>query len=239
MPVAACTTVAASAGNAFVATTCSGITPGAQAYAVAAGADGNIWFTEYVANRIGKFNVATRIATEYGPLRAPATAIAAGPDGNVWFVENGSDTVAPVLGRITPAGAITEFSAGFLAGESIGAITAGSDGSLWFVKNGTGGAAIGRMNPATGAFAWFSAGLTGRLPVLGAIAAGPDGNVWFTDYLDGMIGRIAADGTIADFAAPTANAAINAIAPGPTIGGVKTVWFTEPSARRIGRAALP
>ncbi|MGZ5154855.1 MAG: Vgb family protein, partial [Caldimonas sp.] len=237
--VTSCTAAPASAGNGFVATTCSGITPGSQAYAIAAGPDGNLWFTEYVANRIGKFDIRTRIATEYGPLAAPATAIAAGPDGNVWFVENGNAVSAAVIGRITPAGAITELDAGFAVGESIGAITAGADGSLWFVKNGSGGAAIGRLDPASGAIAFFRAGLSGRFPVLGAIAAGPDGNVWFTDYLDGSVGRIASDGTIVDYAIATPNLAINAIAAGPVVAGAKTLWFTEPSAKMIGRATLP
>jgi streptogramin lyase len=107
------------------------------------------------------------------------------------------------------------------------------------VKNGTGGAAIGKLDPVTGAITFYSAGLSGSDPVLGAITAGPDGNVWFTDYIDGMIGRVAPDGTIAEFASITPNSAINAITIGPTVAGAKTVWFTEPSASLIGRATLP
>ncbi len=236
---ASCTTSAANDGNAFTATTCTGITPGAQAYAIASGPGNKLWFTEYVANRIGRFDMRTRVATEYGPLTAPATAIVAGPDGNVWFVENSSSGAAPVVGRITPAGAITEITAGLDAGQSIGAFTAGPDGSLWFVKSGTGGAAIGKIDPATGGITFYSAGLFGSFPALGAITAGPDGNVWFTDYLGGTIGRIAPDGSIGQFASVTPSSALNAITLGPVVGGAKTVWFTEPSARLIGRAALP
>jgi len=236
---ASCAAAAASVGNGYVATTCTGITPGSQAYAIARGADGNLWFTEYVANRIGKFDIRTKVATEYGPLTAPATTIAAGPDGNVWFVESGSATTPPVIGRVTPAGVISEFSDGLEAGQSIGGIAAGADGSLWFVKNGTGGAAVGKLIPATGAITFYSAGLSGSYPMLGNISAGPDGNVWFTDYLDGLIGRIAPDGTIAEFASITPNSSLNAITAGPIAGGAKTVWFTEPSARLIGRATLP
>ncbi len=234
-----CTAGTANAGNAFTTTSCTGITPGAQAYTLASGPGGQLWFSEYTANRIGRFDIATRVVTEYGPLTGPASAIVAGPDGNVWFVENSSTGAAPVIGRITPAGAITEISDGLDVGQSIGALTAGADGSLWFVKSGTGGAAIGKIVPGTGAITLYSAGLFGSFPALGAITAGPDGNVWFTDYLGGTIGRIAPDGTIAQFASVTPSSALNAITNGPTMGGAKTVWFTEPSVQLIGRATLP
>ena len=41
-------------------------------------------------------------------------AIAAGPDGNLWFTDQGT---TKAIGRITPAGAITEFSSGLNAGS--------------------------------------------------------------------------------------------------------------------------
>ena len=107
------------------------------------------------------------------------------------------------------------------------------------MKSGTGGAAIGKIDPATGGITFYSSGLFGSFPALGAITAGPDGNVWFTDYLGGTIGRIAPDGTIGQFVTVTPSSALNAITLGPVVGGAKTVWFTEPSARLIGRAALP
>ena len=56
--------------------------------------------------------------------------IAAGPDGNLWFTEAGGDRI----GRITPAGAITEFTAGITAGSGPFGITAGPDGNLWFTE---------------------------------------------------------------------------------------------------------
>src|SRR5205085_2344259 len=79
VPATSCSSDAAAAGTGCVTTTCTGITPGAQAYAVAAGPTGKLWFTEYTAPRIGRFDPSTHLAVEFGPLRAPATAIAAGP----------------------------------------------------------------------------------------------------------------------------------------------------------------
>ena len=233
--VAICTTTPPGTGNNFVATTCTGITPGSQAFAITSGPDGNVWFTEYVANRIGKFDLTTNLATEFGPLQAPASAIAAGPDGNVWFAE----TSLPAIGRITPLGVITEFTTGLVAGQSIGGLTAGADGSVWFLTAGTGGTGIGKIDPASGSITIYTSGFSGAVPLLGGITASPDGNIWFTDYYDGLIGRIAPDGTVAEFGTITPGLQINAITAGPLVGGAKTLWFTTPSEQSIGRATLP
>ncbi len=234
-----CTTTAPVAGNNFTSTTCTGITPGSQAYAIASGPDGNLWFTEFVANRVGMFNPTTKLATEFGPLLSPATAIAAGPDGNVWFLEVGTPAGPPIIGRVTPLGAIGEFSSGLAVGETLGGLTAGADGGVWFLKSGFGGTGIGRLDPATGSITIYTAGFSGAQPLLGGITAGPDGNVWFTDYFDGLIGRIAPDGTVAEFGSITPGLQINAITTGPVVAGQKTVWFTTPSEQSVGRATLP
>src|SRR5471030_2105360 len=50
--------------------------------------------------------------------------ITAGPDGNLWYTAPDSGKI----GRITPLGVVTEFSAGVFP---VG-ITAGPDGNVWF-----------------------------------------------------------------------------------------------------------
>src|SRR5215468_9554970 len=60
------------------------------------------------------------------PLPMPGSqpsSITAGPDGNVWFTEQNA------IGRITTAGAITEFA---VSGASN--IVVGPDGNLWFTQ---------------------------------------------------------------------------------------------------------
>ena len=66
---------------------------------IASGADGNIWFTEYAGNRIGRITPGGTI-TEFAipsPNSQPI-GIAAGPDGNLWFTEQAGNKI----GRISP-----------------------------------------------------------------------------------------------------------------------------------------
>src|SRR5438046_681415 len=62
---------------------------------IAAGPDGNVWFTEALGNRIGRITsagVVTEFSTGIFPNGYPA-AIAAGPDGNLWFTETSGDRI--------------------------------------------------------------------------------------------------------------------------------------------------
>src|SRR5258708_1766324 len=73
-----------------------------------------------------------QVVTEFGSgitALSGVLDITTGPDGNLWFTEEFKQHV----GRITPSGVVTEFSAG--QDENIG-ITAGPDGNLWFTEFG-------------------------------------------------------------------------------------------------------
>jgi virginiamycin B lyase len=133
--------------------------------------------------------------------------ITAGPDGNVWFTERAQNRI----GRIAPAGRVTEFAAGNVG---LGDITAGPDGNLWFTDDKR----IGRITPS-GSVTEFGAGITN--PVAG-ITAGPDGNLWFTEA--DRIGRITPSGSVTEFAAGIRLAA----SPGAiTAGPDGNLWFIE------------
>ena len=143
-------------------------------------------------------------------------AIAPGPDGNLWFTALGVKQLAPddasgrtsphlTVGpgrspgifRITPAGAITEFTHRLNTGASPVGIVAGPDGDLRFTDSGA-TPAIGRVTPQ-GVIAEFSKGLD-PLAQPAAIASGPDGNLWFTDVgKTPAIGRITPAGVITEF----------------------------------------
>ena len=193
---------------------------------IVAGPDGNLWFTEYYGNRVGRITVAgattdwstgSGISSDSAPM-----GIAAGPDGNLWFAEY----LHSRIGRITPAATATEFSSGISSSSLPRGIAAGPDGNLWFTEQGSN--RIGRITPA-GAVTEFSTGISPASGLYG-IVAGPDGNLWFTEYGGKRIGRITPTGVVSEFAA-----GISGLPDGIAAGPDGNLWFTEFYGDRIGR----
>src|ERR1700694_4709957 len=191
---------------------------------IIAGADGNLWFTENTANKIGKITTAG-VITEFALPNANSQpiAIAAGSDGDLWFTEWQGNRI----GRITFGGTITEFTVP-TANSQPDDITAGPDGNIWFTESG--GNKIGRITTA-GTITEFTGLTASAQPGAGGIAAGPDGNVWFTEETANKIGRITSTGTVTEFTVPTAASRPNKIEPGPD----GNLWFTEFNTNKIGR----
>jgi streptogramin lyase len=189
---------------------------------ITAGPDGNLWFTEQSANKIGRITPGT-FFTEF-PIPTASSVpigITAGPDGNLWFTENNSNKI----GRITPAGFVTgEFPIPTPSSSPIG-ITAGPDGNLWFTELNAN--KIGRITPG-GTVTEFPLA-TGSNP--GGITAGPDGNLWFTETSANKIGWITPAGIISAAAVPTPGSSPFGITAGPD----GNLWFTEVNANKIGR----
>ena len=134
------------------------MTNGSAPFGIAAGPDGNLWFTDPGKSAIGRITpggTITEFTTGLNPGSVPI-GIAAGPDGNLWFTDG--STTTPAIGRITPGGAITEFTTGLNHGSVPAGITAGPDGNLWFTDYGTTNA-IGQITPG-GTITEFSFGLT-------------------------------------------------------------------------------
>jgi len=143
-----------------------------------------------------------------------ATALAAGSDGNIWFLGG------RVLGKLTPAGEVTEYT---LATASGAAIVSGPEGDLWFTQD-------------DGIVRSTTAGEVTSFPLPeeksgpSAITVGPDGNFWFTEETASRIGRISTGGTITEFPLPKGSLP-NGIVAGPE----NVLWFTERGSHRIGR----
>jgi streptogramin lyase len=189
---------------------------------IAPGADGNLWFSEFRGDRIGRITPAGTI-TEF-PLAAPRSGpegIAPGPDGNIWFAEAKADKI----GQITPAGTIAEFQVPTPAGEPEDIVT-GPDGNLWFTEFK--GNAIARITPS---------GAINEVPLPTPeskpwrIVSGPDGNLWFTEFGSSAIGRITPSGAVSEFPLPPPRSGPLGLAPGPD----GNLWFTEFFADKIGR----
>ena len=197
-------------------------TTGSNPYVITAGPDGNLWFAESSANKIGRITP-TGAITEF-PIPTSgsgAFGITAGPDGNLWFVESNANQI----GQITPSGVVTEFSIP-TGGSGPNGIAAGPDGNLWFTEYNTG--QIGRITPA-GVVAEFATTDSGSGPLL--ITSGPDGNMWFTEYNDNRIGQITTAGAVAEFAAGPNLSGPDDIVAGPD----GNIWFTEINTNKIAR----
>ncbi len=194
--------------------------------AIAAGPDGDLWFTEFSgAEEVAKIDPTTRAVVEFSlpTYRAAPVGIAAGPDGDLWFTEEFGDRI----GRIDPTtGQVTDYPIPTALSDPF-AIVAGPDGALWFTESF--GDQIGRIDPTTHQITEFPIP-TGDAEPLG-IVAGPDGALWFAESGAGKVGRI--DPTthqITEFALPNPGAIPVAIAVGPDGG----LWFAD-SSGVIGR----
>ncbi len=171
---------------------------------------------------------ATAAISEFAlPAGSVPTGITVGQDGNLWAVESAASRVV----RITPAGAITEFT--LPAGREPFQI-APAGGFLWFTERN--GDRIGRLNPTAGSDVAVQASIAEFIvPGVGSeptgITGGPDGLAWFTQAGSDEIGRITGVGTITEFVVPGAGSAPTGIASGPD----GALWFTEAGSAQVGR----
>lgn len=208
-------------------------TSGSGPDGVALGLDGNLWITEFNANKIARFNPSTNTFTEFqlptnsqGQSSEPLVIIP-GPDGALWFTMS----QASRIGRITTGGSMNFFNTP-TADSGPEGITIGSDGNIWFTeiaKNQIGRLDLSNNDTIT------------EFPILTAnsrparITLGRDGNLWFTESqtnapAPNKIARITTGGTVTEFVVPTANSEPWGIRG---VGG--SLIFSERAASKIGQ----
>jgi len=161
------------------------------AHQIAAGPDGNLWFTAS-GGRIGRISTVGSLVLFDLPPREYAIAITGGPDGNVWFTEGRPDRI----GTITPAGVVTEFGVPHACcSDYFESITAGADGNVWFT-NDHGRGWIAAMRP-DGTFLGRWIPKDGLHPT--AITAASDGDLWYLAADGELAGRFTPGGKFAYF----------------------------------------
>jgi virginiamycin B lyase len=189
----------------------SGVTPGATPTDIAAGSDGNLWFTEAAdPGRIGRITPAGQVTEFTAGLtpNAQPTSIVAGPDGAMWF----SERAAGRIGRIASDGRISEF---LVPSAQPFGIATGPDGALYFTDRSD---HLGRLTTA-GDVTTFDT-RNGASPE--EIALGPDGNLWFTEKAG--VGRLTPGGVVTEFTSGLATSDQPAdIATGPD----GNLWITN------------
>jgi len=188
---------------------------------IAAGPDGNIWFTESQRNAVVRLTPAGVFTFFTLPTAgANPNGITAGPDGALWFTESNANQI----GRVDPvSGVVTEF-AGLSSGPN--RIAAGPDGALWFTESFA--SRIGRIS-TSGAVSEFALA-AGAFPF--DIVGGPDGNVWFTEHTAGQLAKITPAGVVTE---------VQAVRGGPWgigRGADGMLWITMLEGNRLGRYTL-
>jgi streptogramin lyase len=165
-------------------------TPNSGPMGIVTGPDGNIWFTEYDGNKIGRITPGG-VITEFPVPTADSLppGIAAGPDGAIWFTEASGNKI----GRVTTNGRLRDRFLPHAASGPWGLAFA-ADGSLWITEFAAN--AIERMTPDI---------MFQRFPITShrrafpiQIIVGPDGRMWFTEYGGSHIGVVDASGKIVE-----------------------------------------
>jgi streptogramin lyase len=199
---------------------------------IAAGSDGNMWFTESPGGAVARITPAG-VVTEFAVPTAnsqPQMIIGAS-DGNLWFTEF-STTPPPgtsKIARLTTAGTFTEFSTLFAPpppDNPLGLVDR-LDGNIWYTANGS--SRVG--------FQGISSGVAGETSIPTAssgpfgIATAPDNNLYYTESATDKIGRIANLFSPQTEVSLTAGTVPESIVRGPD----GNVWFTENGRNNIGR----
>jgi streptogramin lyase len=165
--------------------------------------------------------------------------IVVGPDGNYWFTEEGNNAI----GRMTPAGVLTEFPLSASGDKGPFYICVGPDGALWFTEErqtSQGGNNVGRIaTTATVSGGLTNAGPTGlqEFPLTTAnsnpqgICVGGDGNLWVCEQNANQIARVTTSGAVTEFAVPTAGSFPSIDCLGPD----GNVWFTENVGNNVAK----
>ncbi|HEX7520560.1 MAG TPA: LPXTG cell wall anchor domain-containing protein, partial [Acidimicrobiia bacterium] len=210
----------ASADSAGTITQFSIPTPSSGPVTAVPGSDGNMWFTEHDANKIGRITP-SGVITEFDTpgFNVGPNIIARGPDGKLYFSQ---DTGS--VGRISTDGTFGNVVVPD-NNDKVSFITNGpGDGNLWYsafpnpdiVKLTTAGVFTPFHIPS----ASEATGMT----------AGPDGNLWFGERTAELIGRITPAGSITEFPTPS-GVLVTTIAA--SLDG--NLWFTAQTTNQIGR----
>jgi virginiamycin B lyase len=196
---------------------------------IVVGSDGNLWFTQYDASRIGELTTSGTMPTPQ-PITPTANAgpngIASGPNSLLWFAETKISKIGQVTLSSTPP-LLTEFAMPNAAARPF-QVALGSDGNMWVTDPGTN--SIWRVNQR-GEFTQFP--LRGNAQPYD-ITNGPDGALWFTEPGTNKIGRLPISGSpLTEYSIPTAHSGAAGIAAGTD----NALWFTEKNSVKVGRIA--
>jgi virginiamycin B lyase len=175
-------------------------TPNSAPGSVTAAGNGNVYFTETAANKLGLLDANSKFAEFPLPMQlSGALALTAGSGGDVWIGSAGG------VGRFDPQTSAISVVA---EGGVVSHIAVAPDGTVWWSQPGTGEVFHGKSPGVV--LGSFKAG-----PSAGALAVTPDGNVW-VDNGAGEIVSFTPDGKqVSSFVIPTDLEIVPCILPAP------------------------
>ncbi len=123
-------------------------TKGAHPHDPAVGPDGSLWFTEQMANKLGRLDPTTGEIKEY-PLAEGKNSgphgLVADSEGNIWFTAN----FGGYIGKLDPrTGEVTEYKMPNEKTDDPHSAVFDARGVLWFTVQA--GNMVGRLDPKTG-----------------------------------------------------------------------------------------
>jgi virginiamycin B lyase len=192
-------------------------------FAIAAGPDGNLWFSELRKSQIGRITPTAEISTFDLGRGALAERLTAGPDDAIWF----TDPAGNRIGRLGLDGTTTYVP---LPTPESGpaAIVSASDGNLWFTEHAVN--RVARLTPL-GTLTEFK--LLHRGGPAG-IAEGSDGKLYVAENSGDRIDQLSSDGRVQEFRLPARGRRPD----GLVRGADGNIWFTEFGAERVGRLTM-
>ena len=121
---------------------------GAHPHDPAVGPDGSLWFTEQMANKLGRLDPKTGEFKEYPLVEGKNSGphgLVADRDGNIWFTAN----FGGYIGKLDPrTGKVTQYHMPSEKADDPHTAVFDANGVLWFTVQG--GNMVGRLDPKTG-----------------------------------------------------------------------------------------
>jgi virginiamycin B lyase len=188
--------------------------------ALAAGADGTVWFTLDSSDALGVIRDGKIERVKRGIASVEPIGIGVDAGGSVWA----TDPTGIAVVRLDAQGQLHSIPLGTPIAR-LGRLAAAPDGSIWFAEG------------TSYSFTQLSNGVLKRHNFDSArggpygVAVAPDGTVWGTLQSGNKLVRIAADGSMKEFDIPTRSSAPTDVA----VDRTSAVWFVQFRGNKIGR----
>ena len=188
--------------------------------AIAAGADGTVWFTLDTSSFVGLVRNGQVRTLSTGVQNVEPLGLAVDRAGAAWY----TDTSARSVSRITPDGKVTPFYLSTPVAR-FGRLAIAPDGAVWFADVSSD--SITRIKD--GVFTQHPL----RAPELApfGVAVDRQGTVWAALGAANTLLRIGPDGHMVEIDAPSPRAGLSDIAVGPD----GSVWMVELRVNRLAR----